>query len=93
MKDDGKEWHSLPWLCGGVTRAWLTRAAAAYAQVSNNTSKGRTELNPTTFAGAICNFMTRHIYPLDLHSAQIARLMLMNGTHIFGSRFANPGAS
>ena len=78
---------------GGVTRAYIERCGAAYAQVSNKTTRGRTALEPSTWGKLVLDFIDARVYPLDLHMVQVVRLMLMSGSFYLGGKWANAGAS
>lgn len=78
-KDYGKAHYTVPWMCGGVTTDTLREAAVAYRQVSNKSLKNRTEVVPGNWLQRVQPFYDTHLFPLDMHFAQIVRAMYACG--------------
>ena len=72
----------LPWMCGGVTRAFLERAVIAYRQRAGNATKNKIFLQPCTWYKHIPNFVERNVFPLELEAAQLFRAAIISGDTI-----------
>ena len=66
------------WFCGGFTRADLERAVIEYRQKAGDAAKGRSVISPKKWWDLVGTYHDKFIFPLDLHTAQMVRLMLEN---------------
>jgi hypothetical protein len=78
-------------MCGGVTADTMRQAAIAYRQVSNKTLKNRTEIVPSNWLQRLQPFYDKNLYPLEIHMAQIVRIMLDCGQFYLSGKFGNAG--
>jgi hypothetical protein len=90
MKDSGQDHHSLPFMCGGCDFAFLNRCLNDYQAVSLWKWRREGALNPDTYMQHVITFERKHLTPLDLHPAQVLRIMLLDGYYHFGERWGKP---
>jgi hypothetical protein len=90
MKDSGCDHHSLPFMCGGCDIAFLNSCLNDYQAVSLWKWRREGALNPDTFMQHVITFDRKHLTPLDLHPAQIIRIMLVDEYYHFGERWGKP---
>jgi hypothetical protein len=80
-------------MCGGITEAALREAAIAYRQVCNKSLKNRSELVPSNWLQRVQPFYDKNLYPLEVHFAQIVRIMINCGQFFLSGRFGNAGVT
>lgn len=92
--NDPEKLHLLemPWVCGGMTRQRLEESLAEYRLKSGNANRKRTPIENCTYMDRMGEYYDKNVYPLNLHMAQIVRLMINSGRYKIGSKMMTPGA-
>lgn len=88
-KDGSIHRVEVPWMSGGLTMKDLQKAKVIYLQKSQDTTANKISLDAYNLMLHIQKFKDRRQFPLELHIAQIIRLMLLSKEYILGPKWPN----